>query len=105
MLADEAGENVDIQGACSAGFEEVPGHGGHGGIVGAELSRGDPEVDLPAGAHLLKPFAEARVGCDAAADAEGFVTDLLERLFAFADEDVDDGFLETGGEVGDAVGS
>ena len=62
--------DVDIEISGVAGIESFPAQCSHGGIVGAEFRRGDPQVDVFLFTQFREGDAERLVGRDSAPDQE-----------------------------------
>lgn len=73
--------------------------GDHGGVVGGEIFGGEFELEAGLLGALGEGGAEAGVAGDAAGDGDEGFAGVLGGGDGFGDEDVDDGFLEGGGEV------
>ena len=86
-----------------AGLEGVIGGGSdHGAVIGAEL--GVREVDLvSAGEAFLELGTEKLVGGDATSKQNGFGWIDFGGFLELLEEDIDSGFLETGGKISDLL--
>ncbi len=72
LVPDQAGLDVEFERFEQAGFVSLDRNRAHDGVVGAVFEWCDVEGELVLVAGLAKLFAERRIGCDAAADANRF---------------------------------
>ena len=64
---------------------------------------GDDHREAVGAGRFVQAFAKAGVGGDAPTDTQRPAPAAVERLPALGDEHVHDGFLKTGGQVGDVL--
>src|SRR5690349_18156097 len=98
-FADQSRKDVDIRWTDLTRIKQVPGDRGHRGVVSAELTRGDPEINLSPCAHRLQLITKPCVRSHAPSHTERFAPGFLECLFALSNEDVHDRLLKTGCEI------
>jgi len=105
--SEEAQVGIDVvgDGEGQSGIEFLRGGGGdHGGVVSAEFGIGNVERGAVLGTGLREGDAEGFVAEDATGGDEAFAAGGVEGVAGFAGEDVDDGTLEGGAEVGNPGG-
>ena len=77
------------------------GVGDHQGVVGEEVGWGEEEFESGAFGLGAEGLAEGGIGADAAADGEDLVAGLAGGFEEFRGEDIDNGDLDGGAEVGE----
>ena len=100
----ESGVGGHVEGVGAAVAAVVVGESGdHGGVVGAEFGWCEDDAEAMAFGGLRELCAEEGVAGDAAAECDDGGVVVLSGLDGLGDEDVDDGGLEGGDEVGEHV--
>jgi hypothetical protein len=103
--ADELGVNVKVQWRSSAGLEEMEAEAGDdGGVVEAEVEGREMDGAALAGGGFEETGAQTGVGGDASADGDGGTGVATGGAEGLLHEDVDDGLLERGDDVGNLLG-
>src|SRR4030095_4073594 len=98
------GMDVDCEGGELAFFDAESGdEADHGGVVGAKMGFSGEELEAAGGAFGGEAFAQTGVAAHAAAESDNGEAGVLDGAHGFANEDVDDGFLERGADVFDAI--
>ena len=84
-----------------AGFEEMIAEGGDGdGVVETEAKGREENLTMLAEGGFGEARAQAGVGGDAPADGDDGTVETARSAQGLLDENVDDGFLEGGDDVG-----